>query len=128
MENHVDMLISKISLLTGLIYRLRYFLNVDCLRQIYHSLIYPHFLYCSVIWGRAYKTYIDNLFVTQKNLYESCSLKTVTTIPTVFSETETFETFYYTCRILYLQLFYIFVEQVAHRKQCFLGSTENNYL
>ena len=87
-KDHVDMIKSKITLLTSLIYRLRYLLNEDCLRQIYHILIYSHLAYCSAIWGGAYKTYINNIFITQKNFYASCSLRTVTTIPTVFSATQ----------------------------------------
>lgn len=65
---HIDTVKSKVALLTGIIYRLRSLLTVNCLKQIYYTLIYPHLLYCSALWGGAYKTYVDSLFVTQKKL------------------------------------------------------------
>lgn len=65
---HIETLQTKVSLLTRIIYRIRNYLNEDCLRQIYFTLVNPYLLYCSAIWGGAYKTYIDILFTTQKKL------------------------------------------------------------
>ena len=59
---------SKISKLTGILYKIRYSMNTDCLRHKYLSLVYPHLLYCSALWGGAYKTFLDSLFVCQKKL------------------------------------------------------------
>ena len=59
---------SKISRLTGIIYKIRNSVTDDCLRQIYLSLAYPHLTYCSGVWGGAYKTYVDSLFLSQKKL------------------------------------------------------------
>lgn len=58
---------SKVSLLTGVIYRLRKCFNVNCLRQLYFTQVCPHLLYCSVIMGR----HLQNLhrhFITQRKL------------------------------------------------------------
>ena len=38
------------------------------MKQIYFTLAHQHLTYCSAIWGGAYKTYINNLFVAQKKL------------------------------------------------------------
>lgn len=67
-KQHIDMVKSKVALLTGVIYRLRDCLNQNSLRQIYLSLIYPHLLYCCAIWGGAYNTFIDSLIISQKKL------------------------------------------------------------
>ena len=60
---------SKISKLTGILYKIRYSMNTDFLRHIYLSLVYPHLLYCSALWEGAYKTFLDSLFVCQKLLF-----------------------------------------------------------
>ena len=67
-KQHIDFLNSKLSLLTGIIYRLRYYLNEKCLRLIYFSLIYPHLHYCCAIWGGAYTTYVNSLLLSQKKI------------------------------------------------------------
>ena len=72
---HVDTVKTKVSLLTGVIFRLRNCISTNCLRQIYLSLIYPHMLYCCAIWGGTYKTLIDSLYITQKKLLRIMSFK-----------------------------------------------------
>ena len=66
---------SKISVLTSVIYRIRGYYTADCLRQLYMTLVYPHLSYCVATWGGAYKTYIDNLFITQKKLMRIISFQ-----------------------------------------------------
>ena len=68
-KHHIDIIISKISVLTGILFRVRGFISEQCLRQIYLSLVYPHLQYCSAIWGGAYNTNIDSLLVSQKKLF-----------------------------------------------------------
>lgn len=65
---HIDEIKVKISKLIGIIYRIRSSFNLLNLKQIYLSLIYPYFIYCSSIWGGAYSTYTQSLFITQKKL------------------------------------------------------------
>ena len=48
---------------TGIFYKLRHFLTPTQLRQIYHTLIYPHISYAIVAWGSAYKTHVNKLQV-----------------------------------------------------------------
>lgn len=67
-KSHIETIQTKVSLLTGVMYKIRSYLNENSLRQLYFTLIYPYFYYCSAIWGGAYKTYADSLFVTQKKL------------------------------------------------------------
>lgn len=67
-KRHIDNIISKISVISGILFRIREFVNENCLRQIYLSLVYPHLHYCSAIWGGAYYIYIDSLLISQKKL------------------------------------------------------------
>ena len=48
-------------------YKLRRFLTPTQLRQIYHTLIYPHISYAIVAWGSAYKTHVNKLQVKQNH-------------------------------------------------------------
>ncbi len=65
-KSHIDDVKSKLSKVTGVIRRIRDHVNTDSLKQISLSLAYPHLLYCCALWGGAYKTYVDPLFVEQK--------------------------------------------------------------
>ena len=53
---------------SGIIFKIRNLLDVHCLKQIYFSLVYPYLTYCCSVWGGAYTTYIDKLFLAQKKL------------------------------------------------------------
>lgn len=66
---------SKVSVLTGIEYKMGYCLNANRIRQIYLTIKYPSFLYCSAVWGEAYKTYIDSHFITRKTLLRIMSFK-----------------------------------------------------
>ena len=59
---------TKISKLIGVLYKVRNYITIDCLKSIYFSLGYPHFLFGSVIWGGSFTTYLDSLFLMQKKL------------------------------------------------------------
>ena len=67
-KQHIEDIKVKLSKMTGIMYRVRKHLNRKSLRQIYLSLAYPSLLYCTAIWGGAYKTFIESLFVAQKKL------------------------------------------------------------
>ena len=67
-KQQIEDIKGKLSKLTGIMYRVRKHLNKNALRQIYLSLAYPYLLYCTAIWGGAYKTFIESLFVAQKKL------------------------------------------------------------
>ena len=69
------MLKSKMSILTGIVHRIRGCLNIDSIRQIYLSLIYPHLIYCCSLWGGACNTFLNKIFVAQKKLLRVMSYK-----------------------------------------------------
>lgn len=65
---HLHHLCNKISQITGTLYRIRNCVTLDCLKLIYYCTAYQHLLYCSSIWGGAYSTLLDGLFLAQKKL------------------------------------------------------------
>ena len=52
-KSHIYHISTKISQITGIIYRIRNSISSDCLRLIYMAIAYPQLLYCSAIWGRS---------------------------------------------------------------------------
>ena len=86
---HLYHLCMKMSQITGILYKIRNNVTVDCLKSIYISTVYPHLMYCSAIWERAFRALVDRLFVLQKkrkkNLVMSCKNQFDHTNP-LFSE------------------------------------------
>ena len=66
-QYHIASVCARIAQNTGIFYKLRHFLTPRQLRQIYHTLIYPHVSYAIVAWGSAYKTHINKLQVKQNH-------------------------------------------------------------
>jgi hypothetical protein len=63
---HIGYIASKVSRLIGIIAKLRYFVPVNTLINIYKSLILPHLTYGIVLWGQATKCHIDKILKLQK--------------------------------------------------------------
>ena len=51
----------------GIISKLRHYLTLLQMKQIYYSLIYPYISYEILEWGSAYKTYIDKIQAQQNH-------------------------------------------------------------
>ena len=45
----------------GIISKLRHYLSIHQLKQIYYNLIYPYLSYAVIVWGSAYKTHLQTL-------------------------------------------------------------------
>ena len=67
-KTHLLSLCTRLSQITGVLYRIRNCLPPDSIRTVYLSTVYPHLLYCSAIWGGAFKTLLDSLFIAQKKI------------------------------------------------------------
>ena len=52
---HIAFVCSRISRNIGIISKLRYYLSIQQLRQIYYNLIYPYISYSILAWGSIYK-------------------------------------------------------------------------
>ena len=51
-KHHIINLTKKISRPIGMMHKLRYFLPVNIMKNIYYSLIYSHIIYAIEIWGQ----------------------------------------------------------------------------
>ena len=65
---HILSVCTTISQMTGVLYRIRNCLPSESIRMVYLSIVYPHLLYCSAIWGGAFITLIDYLFTAEKKI------------------------------------------------------------
>ena len=56
----------KISRSLGIMYKLRPFVPLNIMKNVYYSLIYSHIIYAIEVWGSAFKTELNKLLVLQK--------------------------------------------------------------
>ena len=67
-EKHIRKLESQISKTIGVMYRVKPFLNVNCLKLIYFSLIHSHLCYANISWGSNFVTKLSKLYTLQKHI------------------------------------------------------------
>ena len=63
---HISHIASKISRMIGIIAKLRHFVPISTLHNIYRSLILPYISYGIVVWGQAAKTHLNKILKLQK--------------------------------------------------------------
>ena len=59
--------ISRISRNIGITWKLRYYLSIQQLKQIYYNLIYPYISHSILAWGSVYKTHMKKIQVKQNH-------------------------------------------------------------
>jgi hypothetical protein len=62
----VDNIAKKIKRSVGVLSKLRYYVNINILTNIYYALICPYLIYGITVWGNTYLTTLQPLFVLQK--------------------------------------------------------------
>ena len=67
-KRHIQNTRSKINRQCGIIHQTKSTLTKKALKQIYDSLVYPHLVYCQVVWGAACKTSLKPLVTAQKRV------------------------------------------------------------
>ena len=65
---HIEYVALKLSKIIGVIARLRHFVPLCTLLNIYLSLIFPYLSYGLAAWGQAAKTHLQKLLVLQKRV------------------------------------------------------------
>ena len=63
---HISNISKKISRSIGILYKLRPFLPLEVLKNVYYSIIYSHIIYAIEVWGSAFKTELDKILILQK--------------------------------------------------------------
>ena len=66
-KHHISYVASRISRSNGIIAKLRHFLTLPQMRQLYYSIIYPYISYAILAWGSAYKSHIKKIQTKQNH-------------------------------------------------------------
>ena len=65
-SKHIEDVCLKISRAIGVLSRLRHFIPLNILIQLYNTLILPYISYCTIIWGNCSDSLINKVFILQK--------------------------------------------------------------
>ena len=63
---HIKNISSKLNQLSGILYRIRDYLDRRSLKLFYNGLIYPQLSYANIIWGKTYQSHLKPLVTAQK--------------------------------------------------------------
>ena len=58
---HINYISKKISKSIGIISKLRHYVDLPTIKQVYYSLVYPYLQYGISVWGNTYKTRLSHL-------------------------------------------------------------------
>ena len=65
-KDNIDYISRKIKRTIGIIYKLRYYVNIKTLLNVYNALIHPFLIYGILAWGNTYPTTLKPLIILQK--------------------------------------------------------------
>ena len=58
---------NKITKNIGILFKLRHYMPMSTLKQLYYTLIYPYLMYGIMSWGTAYQTKLHKIKISQNN-------------------------------------------------------------
>jgi Reverse transcriptase (RNA-dependent DNA polymerase) len=64
--DHIDLIVKKISTITGILFKLKNILPLSVKKLIYFSLIHSHLTYACEIWGHTYIEHLKKIKIAQK--------------------------------------------------------------
>ncbi len=67
-NKHINYILNKISRVSYMLTKIRYYIDLNSLKLLYYSLIHPHLIYCVTTWGGAPKTTLKPLVNLQKKI------------------------------------------------------------
>ena len=62
----IECIVKKIKRSVGILSKLRHYVNIDILTNLYYSLIHPFLTYGIIIWSNTYSTTLQPLYILQK--------------------------------------------------------------
>ena len=65
---HISYICTQISRNTGIISRLRHYVSLKQLKELYYNLIYPYISYAIIAWGSTYKSHLQKIQVKQNHV------------------------------------------------------------
>ena len=83
-NHHISYICTRIARNNGIISKLRHYLTLLQMKQIYYSLIYPYIFYAILAWGSAYKTHIDKIQTKQNRALPLLNLLDVLMVHNVY--------------------------------------------
>lgn len=66
-DAHLQHINNKITKNIGILFKLRHYLPLSTLKQLYYTLIYPYLTYGLMCWGTAYQTRLNKIKISQNN-------------------------------------------------------------
>ena len=66
--NHVGMLCGKVARSLGILYKLRRYLPLKNLIDLYYTFVYPYLVYCNLVWGNTFEIHLKPLVILQKKV------------------------------------------------------------
>lgn len=67
-KRHIDLTCTKLSKVTGVLYRIRHNLTIEAMISIYYTLCYPHLTYCVSVWASTWPTFLNRLNILQNKV------------------------------------------------------------
>ena len=64
----ISSVVKKIKRSIGILLKLRYYVNINILINLYYSLVYPFLTYGIIVWGNTYPTTLQPLYISQKKV------------------------------------------------------------
>ena len=67
-KHHISFICSRISRNSGIFLKLRHYISLQQLKQLYYNLIYPYLSYAVISWGSAYTSHLKKIQVKQNHI------------------------------------------------------------
>ena len=67
-KEHTQLVTKKLGVSSGIVNKIKNYLPLDILKNIYYSITYPHLQYGMTTWGNAAKKYLSKVQVMQNRL------------------------------------------------------------
>lgn len=64
-REHTDEISNKIAKNLNVIRHVKYLLDTNALQKLYYTLIHPYLTYCTIVWGKNYKSIINKVQIMQ---------------------------------------------------------------
>ena len=58
----------KVSKIAGIIAKVRHYLELKNLKELYNTMVYPYLTYCNINWASTYPTRLRSIYIAQKKM------------------------------------------------------------
>ena len=62
-RNQVNYIKKKINLTIGILSKIRYYVNINALINLFYSLVYPFLIYGLIVWDSTYNSTLNPLYL-----------------------------------------------------------------